>query len=70
MKKLLACVLSLLMMCSAALAEGKSYSGTVVSTGTEAVLAPAAGVIGAVMSKSPSSASSVSALKNIFFAWM
>lgn len=49
MKKLLACALALLMMCTCALAEGKSYSGTVVSTGTEAVLAPAAGVIGEVM---------------------
>ena len=49
MKKLLACALALLMMCSAAMAEGKSYEGTVVSTKTEAVLAPAAGVIGEVM---------------------
>lgn len=49
MKKLLACALALMMMCTGVLAEGKSYSGTVVSTGTEAVLAPAAGVVGAVM---------------------
>jgi len=49
MKKLLACALALLMMCSAALAEGKSFSGTVVSTKTQAVLAPAAGVIGEVL---------------------
>ncbi len=49
MKKLLACALALLMLASAAFAEGRSYEGTVVSTGTEAVLAPAAGVIGEVM---------------------
>lgn len=49
MKKLLAFALALLMLASAALAEGRSYEGTVVSTGTEAVLAPAAGVIGEVM---------------------
>lgn len=49
MKKILACAMALLLMGSAALAEGKSYEGTVVSTSTEAVLAPAAGVIGEVM---------------------
>ena len=49
MKRLLVCALALLMMCTCALAEGKSYSGTVVSTGTVAVLAPAAGVIGEVL---------------------
>ena len=49
MKKFLACALALLMMTSAALAESRSYEGTVVSTVTEAVLAPAAGVIGDVM---------------------
>lgn len=49
MKKLLAAVLALLMMGAYALAEGRTYSGKMVSTGTEAVLAPAAGVIGAVM---------------------
>ena len=48
MKKLLACALALLMIFSVALAEGKTYEGTVVSTKTEAVLATAAGVIGEV----------------------
>lgn len=49
MKKLLACALALLLMGSAALAEGRIYEGTVVSTATAAVLAPAAGVIDGVM---------------------
>lgn len=49
MKRILACALALLMMGSAALAEGKSYDGSVVSTATKAVLAPAAGVIGEVI---------------------
>lgn len=48
MKKLLAGAVALLMSFSVALAEGKSYEGTVVSTQTQAVLATAAGVIGAV----------------------
>lgn len=49
MKKLLAGVLALLMTCSAALAEARSYAGEVVSTQTAALLAPAAGVIGEVL---------------------
>lgn len=48
MKKLLVCALALMMSLSAALAEGKSYEGTVVATKTEAVLASGAGVIGEV----------------------
>lgn len=49
MKKLLAGALALLMTCSAALAEPRSYAGEVVSTQTAALLAPAAGVIGEVL---------------------
>ncbi len=48
MKKLLACML-LMMIVPAAMAEGKSYEGKVVSTEVAAVLAPAAGTIGEVM---------------------
>ena len=51
MKKFLACVLALLMIAPAAMAESKSYEGTVVSTETAAVLAPAAGTIGEVMAQ-------------------
>lgn len=49
MKKILVCALALMMIGSAALAEGKTYEGTVVSTGSEAVLAPAAGTVGKVL---------------------
>lgn len=48
MKKLLACTMAMLMMTSAALAEGKSYEGKVVSTETVAVLASAAGTVAEV----------------------
>lgn len=48
MKKLLACILALFLASPAALAAGFSYDGTVVSTATSAVLAPAAGIIGEV----------------------
>ena len=49
MKKWLICLMALMMFTSAAAAESATVEGTVVSTGTTAVLAPAAGIIDEVM---------------------